>query len=179
MATSFETATLAGGCFWCLEAVFTQLRGVQSVVSGYAGGGKVATNYQEVCAGHADHAEVVQVVFDPAVLSYRDLVGIFFASHDPTTRDRQGNDVGRQYRSAIYFHAPEQERTAKEVIRDLEQKKLFAAPIVTEVAPLDAFFPAEVYHQRYYENNPNQPYCSFVITPKVAKFRKQFADRLR
>jgi peptide-methionine (S)-S-oxide reductase len=175
-----EIATLAGGCFWCLEAVFDQLKGVTSVESGYMGGPKPNPTYEQVCSGNTGHAEVVQVTFDPEVLSYRDLLAVFFTIHDPTTPNRQGNDVGTQYRSAIFFHSPEQERAAREVIANLDKEKLWRDPIVTEVARASAFYVAETYHQEYYERvGGSNPYCSFVIEPKVAKFRKKFFDRLK
>ena len=174
-----ETATLAGGCFWCLEAVYDQLKGVQDVVSGYAGGSRPNPTYEQVCSGTTGHAEVVQVTFDPAVVSFRDLLGIFFAIHDPTTLNRQGGDVGTQYRSAIFYHSPEQKTIADEVIRELSAQKLWADPIVTEVTPLSEFYPAEGYHQEYYERNPNQGYCQAVVGPKVAKFRSKYFDKLK
>jgi len=175
-----EIATLAGGCFWCLEAVFDQLKGVTSVESGYMGGRNPNPTYEQVCGGSTGHAEVVQVTFDPQVLSYRDLLAVFFTIHDPTTLNRQGNDVGTQYRSAIFFHSPEQERAAREVIANLDKEKLWRDPIVTEVAPASTFYVAETYHQEYYERvGGSNPYCSFVIEPKVAKFRKKFFDRLK
>lgn len=175
---SMEQATLGGGCFWCLEAVFHQLKGVQSAISGYAGGETEDPTYKEVCGGRTGHAEVVQVTFDPAVLSYRDLLNVFFSIHDPTTLNRQGADVGTQYRSVIYTHSPEQEATAREVMQELADQKLYPSPLVTELSPLPTFYPAEDYHQRYFENNPFQPYCQAVVAPKVGKFRKQFLDRL-
>ena len=175
-----EIATLAGGCFWCLEAVFDQLQGVSSVESGYMGGAKPNPTYEQVCGGNSGHAEVVQVTFDPEALSFRDLLAVFFTIHDPTTLNRQGNDVGTQYRSAIFFHSPEQERAAREVIANLDKEKLWRDPIVTEVAPASAFYVAEAYHQEYYERvGGSNPYCSFVIEPKVAKFRKKFFERLK
>jgi len=174
-----ETATLAGGCFWCLEAVFERLRGVERVVSGYAGGATDQPSYAEVCSGRTGHAEVVQVTFDPAELSYAELLQLFFVFHDPTTLNRQGADAGTQYRSAIFFHSPEQERVAREVIARFTADRVFDAPIVTELVPLQAFHPAEAYHQGYYDQNTDQPYCRAVIAPKVAKLRKQFASRLR
>ena len=176
--THFETATIAGGCFWCLEAVFERLRGVERVVSGYTGG-RGPTTYQEVCSGRTGHAEAIQVTYDPSELSYRDVLEMFFAFHDPTTRDRQGPDVGSQYRSAIFFASPEQERVAREVIGSLTEQKVFPAPIVTEVVPLGTFQGAEDYHQGYYRQNPEQPYCRALIAPKVAKLRAKFASRLR
>jgi peptide-methionine (S)-S-oxide reductase len=177
MAT--ELATLGGGCFWCIEAVLEQLRGVERVVSGYAGGRVPDPTYEAVCTGQTGHAEVVQATFDPQVIPYRDLVEVFLTSHDPTTPDRQGNDVGTQYRSIILAHSPEQERAARQVLAELEAKGVFDAPIVTEVRPLTDFFPAEEYHQGYFRRNPAQGYCRAVIAPKVAKFRKQWAHRLR
>ena len=175
MSTSLELATLGGGCFWCTEAVFELAKGVQQVVSGYTGGHVVNPSYEAVCGKKTGHAEVVQITFDPTVISYRDLLGIFFATHDPTTLNRQGNDAGPQYRSAIYFHSPEQERTAREVIAELNGEGIFTGPIVTEVTAIPAFYPAEEYHQGYYRQNPMQPYCAFVTAPKVAKFREKFA----
>ena len=174
-----EVATLAGGCFWCLEAVYADLQGVEQVVSGYAGGHVPNPTYRQVCSETTGHAEVVQVRFDPAVISFRELLEVFFTIHDPTTLNRQGVDVGSQYRSAIFFHSPEQERTAKEVIAELDASRLWDAPIVTEVTPLDTFYPAEDYHQNYYQQNSNQPYCRVVIAPKVAKVRKQYLAKLK
>jgi peptide-methionine (S)-S-oxide reductase len=174
-----ELATLAGGCFWCLEAVFEQLRGVERVVSGYAGGDTPDPTYREVCGGATGHAEVVQVTFDPAVLSYRDLLDVFFATHDPTTLNRQGPDVGTQYRSAIFYHTPEQKQVAEARIAELNAEGIWDAPIVTEVVPLRRFYPGEVYHQGYFRSHPTQPYCQAVVAPKVAKFRKRFAGKLR
>jgi len=177
---SHEIATLAGGCFWCLEAVFDQLKGVQSVESGYMGGKTPKPNYDEVCSGTSGHAEVVRVTFDPAELDYRDLLAVFFAIHDPTTLNRQGNDVGTQYRSAIFYHSDDQKRAAEEVIRNLGAEKIFSAPIVTEVVPAAQFHQAEDYHQEYFQRvGGGNPYCSFVIEPKVAKFRKRFVERLK
>ncbi len=174
-----EQATLAGGCFWCLEAAFLELKGVERVESGYAGGHRPNPTYEQVCTGQTGHAEVVQVSFDPAVLSYRDLLRIFFTIHDPTTLNRQGADVGTQYRSAVFYHSPAQQALAKETIAELTASGAWEAPIVTEVAPLDVFYPAEEYHRDYYSRNPNQGYCRFVIAPKVAKLRKEFFDRLK
>lgn len=172
----FEVATLAGGCFWCLEAVYDELKGVQRVVSGYAGGDTPNPTYEQVCSGRTGHAEVVQIEYDPSVVSYRDLLEIFFTIHDPTTLNRQGADVGTQYRSAIFTHDEEQQRQAEAIIAELENESAFPNPIVTEVTALDTFYPAETYHHDYYENNPNQPYCMVVVAPKVAKFRKKFAE---
>ncbi len=174
-----EKATLAGGCFWCLEAVYELLRGVESVQSGYAGGHVPDPSYEAVCSGTTGHAEVVQVAFDPDEISYRDLLDVFFTIHDPTTLNRQGYDVGTQYRSAIYFHTPEQEATAREVIAELAEQGLWDDPIVTEVTPLDTFYPAEDYHNQYYRRNAYQPYCQVVVAPKVAKARQKFVERLR
>ncbi len=179
MNNHFETATLAGGCFWCLEAVFDELKGVQSVESGYAGGHVQNPTYKAVCNGNTGHAEVVQVKFDPAMLSYRDLLNVFFAIHDPTTLNRQGADAGTQYRSAIFYHSPEQKETAETLIRELNEQKIWDHPIVTEVGALSNYYVAEDYHQEYFANNPNQPYCQAVVAPKVSKFRKHFLDRLK
>lgn len=178
-AARMEVATLAGGCFWCLEAVFDQLEGVEDVVSGYSGGHVPNPSYKHVCTGETGHAEVVQISFNPDVLSYRDLLKVFFAIHEPTTLNRQGGDVGTQYRSAVFTHNDEQERIAEEVIAELTQSGIWDDPIVTEVVPFEAFYPAEDYHQEYFANNPNQPYCQMVVAPKVAKFRKQFVERLK
>jgi peptide-methionine (S)-S-oxide reductase len=174
-----ETATLGGGCFWCLEAVFERLRGVERVVSGYAGGKTPHPTYHQVCSGATGHAEVVQVVFDPQVVSFREILDVFFALHDPTTLNRQGADVGTQYRSAIFCHTPQQEEAARRRIAELNEEGVWGKPIVTEVAPFTAFFPAEDYHQGYYRANPAQGYCQAVISPKVAKLRKQFAAKLK
>jgi len=174
-----EVATLAGGCFWCLEAVFDQLEGVEDVVSGYAGGHVPNPTYKHVCTGETGHAEVVQVTFDPQVVSYRDLLKVFFAIHDPTTLNRQGGDVGTQYRSAIFTHSDEQEQAAEAVIGELNEAGIWDEPIVTEVSPFEVFYPAEEYHQEYFARNPYQAYCQIVIAPKVAKFRKQYLERLK
>ncbi|ADH64932.1 peptide methionine sulfoxide reductase [Allomeiothermus silvanus DSM 9946] len=179
MSQNLETATLGGGCFWCLEAVYDELRGVTDVVSGYSGGHVENPTYEEVCSKKTGHAEVVQVTFDPKVVSYRELLEVFFTIHDPTTKDRQGNDVGPQYRSVIFYHSPEQKATALQVIGEFEQAKVWDNPIVTEVVPFEKFYPAEDYHQEYFKKNPYQPYCSFVVAPKVAKFRKHFFDKLK
>jgi peptide-methionine (S)-S-oxide reductase len=176
---AMQTAVFGGGCFWCLEAVFVRLRGVQSVESGYAGGNAANPSYAEVCNGDTGHAEVVRIKFDPAVVSYRDLLKVFFAIHDPTTKDRQGSDVGTQYRSVIFCQNVEQRADAEAVIAELTREGLWPGRIVTEVADAAQFFPAEEYHQRYFERNPRQPYCQFVVAPKVAKFRKEFVDRLK
>ena len=174
-----ELATLGGGCFWCLEPVFDGLRGVVSVESGYAGGHKPNPTYAQVCNGNTGHAEVVQVSFDPEQISYGDLLRVFFSIHDPTTLNRQGADVGTQYRSVILYHSPEQKRTAEEVIRSLQAEGVWDRPIVTQLVPLTDFYPAEDYHQEYFANNPAQPYCNVVIAPKVAKFRKQYVGMLK
>jgi len=174
-----ETATLGGGCFWCLEAVFERLEGVEKVVSGYTGGRVPDPSYELVCSGLTGHAEVVQITFDPSVLPYRELLEIFFVFHDPTTLNRQGNDVGTQYRSAIYYHSPEQERTAREVIAQLERDRTWDDAIVTEVTPLDRFYPAEEDHRQYFQRNPTRMYCQAVVAPKVAKLRREYAGRLR
>jgi peptide-methionine (S)-S-oxide reductase len=174
-----EVATLAGGCFWCLEAVFDDLKGVERVESGYSGGAVPHPTYRQVCSGTTGHAEVVQITFDPRVLSFKELLEVFFAIHDPTTLNRQGADVGSQYRSAIYSHSPEQEQTARAVIAETTTSGIWHNPIVTEVAPLDRFYPAEGYHQNYFERNPYQPYCQVVIAPKVAKARARYLTRLK
>lgn len=171
-----EVATLAGGCFWCLEAVYLELRGVQAVKSGYAGGHLANPTYEQVCGKQTGHAEVVQVTYDPEETTYRDLLDVFFAIHDPTTKDRQGNDVGPQYRSAVFFHSPEQERVAREALA--ESQAHWDAPIVTEIAPLTKFWPAENYHDNYFARNPQNPYCAVVVAPKVSKARKKFLDKL-
>jgi peptide-methionine (S)-S-oxide reductase len=174
-----EVATLAGGCFWCLEAVFDDLKGVEDVVSGYSGGKIPNPTYKQVCTGATGHAEVVQVTFAPTQISYRDLLEVFFTIHDPTTLNRQGADVGTQYRSAIFYHSPEQKAIAEQVIGELNAEKIWNRPIVTELTPFTSFYPAEDYHQEYFTNNPFQPYCQIVIAPKIAKFRKQYLERLK
>ncbi len=174
-----ERATLGGGCFWCLEAAFDQLRGVTRVVSGYAGGRGPNPTYEAVCTGTTGHAEVVQIEFDPAVISFRELVEVFFTIHDPTTPDRQGPDVGTQYRSVIFHHGDDQRAVAQQVIKELEATKVWHDPIVTELVPFTAFYPAEGYHQGYYRRNANQPYCRAVIAPKVAKLRSEYFAKLR
>ncbi|MBI4393645.1 MAG: peptide-methionine (S)-S-oxide reductase MsrA [Euryarchaeota archaeon] len=179
MSGTWETATLAGGCFWCLEAVFEQLQGVQKVVSGYAGGTVKDPTYEAVCDGDTGHAEVVQVTFDPAVIPYRDLLEVFFSIHDPTTLNRQGGDIGTQYRSAIFHHSPVQKTTAETVIAELMKAKIFNGPIVTQLSPFTVFYAAEDYHQGYFKRNPDQPYCAAVVSPKVSKFRKKWAARLK
>jgi peptide-methionine (S)-S-oxide reductase len=174
-----EVATLAGGCFWCLEAVYDQVRGVESVKSGYIGGTVEDPTYEAVCSGQTGHAEAVRITFNPNAISYRELLEIFFVVHDPTTLNRQGNDVGTQYRSAIFYHGPAQRQAAEELIQTLTKQGLYPEPIVTEVVPAVQWYEAEAYHQGYFVRNPFQDYCQFVVGPKVAKFRKQFAQRLR
>ena len=174
-----EIATLAGGCFWCLEAVYEQLKGVEKVVNRYTGGHVPNPGYDAVCTGRTGHAEVVQVTFDPAQVSYRELLEVFFTIHDPTTLNRQGGDVGTQYRSAVFTHSGEQEQTAREVIRDLEEEGVWENPIVTQVEPAAEFYPAEAYHQQYFRRNPGQGYCQVVIAPKVSKFRQKYLAKLQ
>jgi len=174
-----EVATLAGGCFWCLEPIFEELKGVENVVVGYSGGDVENPSYQQVCTGTTGHAESVQIRFSPAVITYADLLRIFFTVHDPTTLNRQGADVGTQYRSAIFYHNEQQKETAENVIKELEDEGVWKNPIVTEVIKFNTFYKAEKYHQEYYEKNPNQAYCRIVIDPKVNKFRKKFSDRLK
>jgi len=174
-----EIATLAGGCFWCLEAVFDELKGVDSVESGYMGGQAANPTYEEVCSGRTGHAEVVRLTFDPAVVSYKEILEVFFVIHDPTTLDRQGNDVGTQYRSAVFHHSPEQKSAVEQVIANLGSARIYDDPIVTEVVPASQFCPAEDYHREYFRRNPAQPYCAFVVRPKVAKFRKHFLEKLK
>ena len=179
MSASREMATLAGGCFWCLEAVFERLKGVERVVSGYSGGSVDNPSYEQVCSGTTGHAEAVQVTFDPVELSFQYILEVFFTAHDPTTLNRQGADVGTQYRSAVFYHSEEQKATAEQVIRQLEEDKVWDAPIVTELAPFDKFYPAEDYHQRFYASNAGHPYCRAVIDPKLAKLRKRHPTRLK
>ncbi len=174
-----EITTLGGGCFWCLEAVFDQLNGIEDVVSGYSGGRVSHPSYELVCTGTTGHAEVVQLTFDPEVASFRDILQVFFTIHDPTTLNRQGADVGTQYRSAILYHSPAQKATADTVIAEMTTAKIWDDPIVTEVTPFEAFYPAEDYHQEYFARNPNQGYCRVVIAPKVAKFRKVYLEKLK
>ena len=176
---NLETATLAAGCFWCVESVFDDLRGVESVESGYSGGHTINPTYQQVCSETTGHAEVIQLKFDSDVISFKEILQVFFAVHDPTTLNRQGNDVGSSYRSAIFYHSDEQRRVAEEVIKEVEAEAVYDNPIVTEVAPFDKFYIAENYHQEYFANNPNQPYCAGVVAPKVAKFRQKFVNRLK
>ena len=178
-AAKHEVTTLAGGCFWCLEAVFDDLNGVVSVESGYMGGKLEDPSYEQVCGGKTGHAEVVRITFDPAVVSFADILQVFFVIHDPTTLNRQGNDVGTQYRSAIFYHSPEQKAIAEKVIADIAKAGLYRDEIVTEVAPASKFYIAEDYHQEYFARNPSQGYCQFIVAPKVAKFRKPFFERLK
>ena len=176
---SKEIATLAGGCFWCLEAVYDEIKGVDAVESGYMGGKNADPTYEQVCGGQTGHAEVIQISFDPKVVSFRELLEVFFVIHDPTTLNRQGNDAGTQYRSAIFYHSPVQQALAQDVISKLTVTKLWDDPVVTEVVPAETFYVAETYHQEYYVRNPQQSYCAFVVAPKVAKFRKHFVERLK
>ena len=174
-----EVATLAGGCFWCLEAVYEQLEGVERVVSGYSGGETEDPTYEQVCSGITGHAEVVQLHFDPEEISFREILEVFIAIHDPTTLNQQGGDIGTQYRSAIFWHSDEQRQTAEAMLEELDGSGLFDTPIVTEVVELERFWPAEDYHQQYFGRNPNQPYCQVVVNPKVRKFQEKFTDRLK
>jgi len=176
---NLETATLAAGCFWCVEAVFDDLQGVESVESGYSGGHTVKPTYQQVCSETTGHAEVIQLKFDADVISFKEILQVFFAVHDPTTLNRQGNDVGSSYRSAIFYHSDEQKRIAEEVVKEVEAEAVYDNPIVTEIKSFDKFYIAENYHQEYFANNPNQPYCAAVVAPKVAKFRQKFVQRLK
>ncbi|HNW69261.1 MAG TPA: peptide-methionine (S)-S-oxide reductase MsrA [Bacteroidales bacterium] len=175
----YDTATFGGGCFWCIEAIFEQVKGVKEAVSGYAGGTVKGPTYDQVCSGNTGHAEVVRVVFDPEIISYKELLLIFFSSHDPTTLNRQGADAGTQYRSVIFYHHMQQKTTAEEMIKILTDQKVYENPIVTQLQPVTDFYPAEKYHQQYYENNASQPYCRIVINPKLEKFRKNFEKYLK
>ncbi len=179
MDTNKEIATLGGGCFWCVETVFNELRGVESAISGYTGGRTLNPTYKEICYGDTGHAEVVQVTFDPQAVSFREILEVFFTVHDPTTLNRQGADVGTQYRSAIFYHSPEQKAVAEQVIAEMTAAGVWQNPIVTEVTEATTFYPAEDYHQEYFANNPNQPYCRMVVEPKVAKFRQKFLEKLK
>ena len=174
-----ETITLGGGCFWCVEAVFDDLQGVEDVVSGYMGGQSANPTYEEICTGRTGHAEVIQVKFDPAIISFRSILEVFFAVHNPTTLNRQGNDSGTQYRSAIFYHTPEQQHIAEQVIKSVGGGKVWDDPIVTEVVPAVAFYPAEEYHQEFFKRNPHQGYCMAVVSPKLSKFRKNFTSKLK
>jgi peptide-methionine (S)-S-oxide reductase len=179
MEKKLETATLAAGCFWCIEAVLDDLKGVEDVVSGYSGGTTVDPTYREVCSGTTGHAEVAEIRFDPNEISFKELLQVFFAVHDPTTLNRQGNDVGTQYRSAIFYHNDEQRRIAEETVKEIYAESIYDDPIVTEIVPFEKFYPAEDYHQEYFANNPTQPYCVAVVAPKVAKFRQKYVNRLK
>ncbi|HZY46223.1 MAG TPA: peptide-methionine (S)-S-oxide reductase MsrA [Candidatus Bathyarchaeia archaeon] len=177
--SGLEVATLGGGCFWCAEAIFDELRGIEKVESGYSGGTVPNPSYEDVCTGDTGHAESIQVTFDPRQVSFKEILQIFFTMHDPTTLDRQGADVGTQYRSVIFYHNPEQERIAREVIKETNAARIWKKPIVTEVVPFKAFYKAENYHQKYFENNARQPYCQVVIAPKIAKLREHYRERLK
>jgi peptide-methionine (S)-S-oxide reductase len=177
--SNLETATLAAGCFWCVEAVFDDLKGVDDVVSGYSGGHTENPTYQQVCSETTGHAEVVQIKFDPSILSFADLLRVYFTVHDPTQLNRQGNDIGTSYRSAIFYHSEEQRKTATEIIAEITAEQIYDKPIVTEVTAFEKFWPAEDYHQEYFANNPTQPYCAAIVAPKVAKFRQKFVSRLK
>ena len=179
MAVKFEVATFAGGCFWCTEGIFQRLKGVKTVVSGYAGGNIDNPTYEEVSSGETGHAEAIQITFDPSVISYKDLVYVFLKTHDPTTKDRQGNDVGTQYRSALFYHDEKQKMIAEETIKTLDQEKIYSSPIVTEVLPFKNFFKAEGYHQNYYNNNPDKMYCKLVIDPKIKKLEEVMPEFLK
>ena len=179
MAKQLETATLGGGCFWCTEAIYKELQGVVDVKPGYSGGHVKNPTYEEVCTGNTGHAEVAQITFDPEITSFSEILEVFFETHDPTTLNRQGNDVGTQYRSVIFYHSEKQKETAEKVIKLFEDEKVYNKPVVTEVTPFTAFYPAEKYHQDYFEKNPDQPYCQYVIVPKLEKFRKIFKDKLK
>ena len=174
-----EIATLAGGCFWCIEAVYNELKGVKEVISGYTGGKTVNPSYEDVCSGRTGHAEAINIKFNPDIISYKELLEIFFTIHDPTTLNRQGNDIGTQYRSVIFYHTPEQKVVAEEVVAELKKTNIWETPIVTELKSFTAFYPAEDYHQQFYEQNPNHGYCRVVIAPKVSKFRKKYFEKLK
>jgi peptide-methionine (S)-S-oxide reductase len=176
---TMDIATLAGGCFWCLEAVYDQVKGVQSVESGYIGGQVDAPTYEQVCSGHTGHAEAVRITFDPRLVTFRDLLNVFFVIHDPTTRNRQGNDIGTQYRSGIFYHSPEQQQIAQEVMAAVTRQGVYPNPIVTEVVPATQWYEAEAYHQEYFARNPFEGYCAYVVGPKVAKFRQRYASLLK
>ncbi len=176
---SNEAATLGGGCFWCLEAVYSELKGVVKAISGYSGGNVPSPSYEDVCTDETGHAEVVQITFDPKVITYREILQVFFSIHDPTTMNRQGADSGTQYRSVIFYHNEEQKKVAEEVMNEINKNKIWGKPVVTQLLPLEKFYEAEAYHQSYFKNNPGQGYCQVVIAPKVAKFRKQYFDRLK
>jgi len=179
MSNQEEIATLGGGCFWCLEAVYEQVKGVTSVKSGYTGGLQADPTYEQVCSGSTGHAEVIQVTFAPSIITFRELLQIFFSIHDPTTLNRQGNDIGTQYRSSIFYASEEQQATAESVVAEIEASQVFANPVVTEVSPLEQYYPAGQYHEEYYRRNSSEPYCQLIIDPKVAKFRSQHFDKLK
>ncbi len=179
MAKELETATLGGGCFWCTEAVYLQLNGVVEVKPGYSGGHVKNPTYEEVCTGNTGHAEVIQITYDPEIVDFSEILEVFFLSHDPTTLNRQGNDIGTQYRSAIFYHNEEQKKISEEIIQEFEKENVYPNPIVTEVTPFDKFYIAEDYHINYYARNKNQPYCQFVVAPKLEKFQKIFKDKLK
>ena len=179
MSNHYETATLAGGCFWCLEAVFDEIKGIESVESGYSNGHVLNPSYRDVCNGNTGHAEVIRINFDPSIISFRDLLNVFFAIHDPTTMNRQGGDVGVQYRSGIFYHSPEQKAIAEQTISELNAQGIWSSPIVTEVTAINNYFVAEDYHQEYFARNQNQPYCQAVVAPKVSKFRKHYLELLK
>ncbi|GLR25149.1 MULTISPECIES: peptide-methionine (S)-S-oxide reductase MsrA [Limnobacter] len=176
MTSKLELATLGGGCFWCLEAVFSQLKGIEICESGYSGGSDPNPNYDKVCSGKTGHAEVVRLHFDPEVINFRKILAVFFAIHDPTTLNRQGNDIGTQYRSVIFYHSEEQREAAEQFMQELVNRKIFNAPLVTELKPAETYFPGETYHQQYFENNPMQPYCAYVVAPKLEKAEDLFGD---
>ncbi len=178
-ANDFEITTLGGGCFWCIEAIFSELKGVQTAVSGYSGGKNDNPTYEQVCSGRTGHAEVVQLTFDPKIISFKEILEIFFTTHDPTTLNRQGNDVGTQYRSVIFYHSKKQKEIAQETILELENSKKWSNPVVTELSPFEKFFEAEAYHQNYFKLNASKPYCKVVIEPKVDKFRKIYLNQLK
>lgn len=178
-STSESVATIGGGCFWCIEAIYSELKGVSKAESGYAGGSMPNPSYEDVCTDETGHAEVVQITFDPKVISYREILQVFFSVHDPTTPNRQGADIGTQYRSVIFYHNEEQKKIAQEVMSEMDKAKIWGKPIVTQLAPLEKFYRAETYHQNYFKNNPGQGYCQMVIEPKVAKFRKHYFDKLK
>ena len=179
MEKEIKKAILGGGCFWCTEAVYKELNGIIDVVPGYSGGNIKNPAYREVCTGKTGHAEVVQITYDPEIVSYKEILEVFFMTHDPTTLNRQGNDVGTQYRSAVFYHDEEQKKTAEEVVSNFEKENIFDHPVVTEITPFEAFYKAEDYHKDYYERNEDQPYCQFIVAPKVAKFKEIFKDKLK
>ncbi|MBF0278453.1 MAG: peptide-methionine (S)-S-oxide reductase MsrA [SAR324 cluster bacterium] len=179
MSTDLETATLGAGCFWCIEAIYQNLKGVETVVSGYTGGKTENPTYQEICMGTTGHAEVAQITFDPEVITFKEILMVFWRTHDPTTLNQQGNDVGTQYRSAIFYHTEEQKSIAEQSLKETDESTLWTEPIVTEISPLRKFYPGEDYHQNYFNNNPYQPYCQAIIGPKLKKFKNEFQDQLK